>query len=115
MRIFNQEKTKELQLSEIDFAHSTFKDDELEGEQIMVCIPITEEMIKQQRKKELRRKRELLLVAFDTYKGNVEYGIEQETEEQHEHMLAWYEALKNLEELAFEVLPARIRYYYERK
>lgn len=59
----------------------------------------------------LRGQREPLLNAFDTYKTNVEYGIETETAEEHTAMLQWYKALRDLDESAFINIPERIRYY----
>lgn len=59
----------------------------------------------------LRAKRKNILKAFDTYKGNVKYGIEYETEQQHENIIAWYNDLKDLKDSAFENIPERIKYY----
>lgn len=61
----------------------------------------------------LRNKRSLLLKAFDTYKTNVVYGIETETEERKEIILTWYRNILDLVESAFEdsAIPAEIKYY----
>ena len=39
----------------------------------------------------LRRLREPLLKAFDIYKSNVYYGVINETEEEHQQILNWYQ------------------------
>ena len=62
-------------------------------------------------KANLREQRERLLVAFDKYKSNVQYGIEYEIQTQHESMIAWYEDLLDLKGSAFENIPERIKYY----
>lgn len=59
----------------------------------------------------LRAKRASILNAFDTYKSNVEYGIEKETETEHNNIIAWYKDLLDLKESAFENIPERIKYY----
>lgn len=60
---------------------------------------------------ELRAKREPLLTAFDKYKSNVVYGVEFESEEQRQKIIAWYRLLLELNEKAFEKIPERIKYY----
>lgn len=47
---------------------------------------------------QLRRKRATLLVAFDVYKANVDYGILSETEEERQAVLAWYQSLLDITE-----------------
>ena len=61
----------------------------------------------------LRKKREPLLKAFDVYKSNIEYGIETETEEQHETILAWYKKALALDESALNNVPSMIAKYKE--
>lgn len=85
-----------------------------EYEDIQVFIPYTTEELEERRLIELRSRRELLLIAFDKYKSNVDYGIERETEMQHENMIAWYEDLLDLKEYAFNNIPERIKYYLEK-
>lgn len=60
---------------------------------------------------ELRAKREPLLIAFDKYKSNVNYGVEFESEEEREQIIAWYRLLLELNEFAFEIVPERVKYY----
>lgn len=60
---------------------------------------------------ELRAKREPLLTAFDKYKSNVVYGVEFESEEQRQKIIAWYRLLLELNEFAFENVPERVKYY----
>lgn len=60
---------------------------------------------------ELRAMREPLLIAFDKYKSNVNYGVEFETAEQRDEIVLWYNSILNLEGTAFEIIPERIRYY----
>ena len=58
-----------------------------------------------------RSKRKLLLRAFDIYKTNVQYGIEDDT--QRDAILYWYQALLDLEDWAFDenLIPKKIRRY----
>ena len=60
---------------------------------------------------ELRAKREPLLKAFDVYKTNVFYGIENETNEEHSEIVAWYNAILDLDEEAIDNVPTRIAKY----
>lgn len=69
------------------------------------------EDLEKERIEKLRRIREPLLVAFDKYKSNVNYGVEIETIEQREKIIAWYRLLLELNEFAFENIPDRIKYY----
>ena len=72
------------------------------------------EDLERERKQELRRLREPLLVAFDKYKSNVNYGVEFETEEQRQKIIKWYNEIKNLNEsyiIKDENIPDRIKYY----
>lgn len=59
----------------------------------------------------IRRKRTSLLEAFDKYKTNVFYGIENETDEQKRIILDWYRDLLNLSENSIKNIPDRITYY----
>lgn len=70
-----------------------------------------EDYLQQEKNKELRRLREPLLIAFDKYKSNVNYGVEFESEEQREKIIAWYRLLLELNEFAFENVPDRVKYY----
>ena len=45
----------------------------------------------------LRAKRKKLLEAFDIYKANLTYGIDQETPAEHQAIIAWYRKLLNME------------------
>ena len=71
------------------------------------------EDLKRQKLEELRAKREPLLVAFDKYKSNVNYGVEFESEEQRVKMMTWYNLLLALDEDAMkeENIPERVKYY----
>ena len=60
-------------------------------------------------KNELREKREFILAAFDIYKSNVNYGIEQE--ENKEDIINWYQNLLDLNEMAFNTIPIKIKKY----
>lgn len=64
---------------------------------------------------ELRDIRQELLTAFDIYKSNVEYGIEEETEQEHLDIIVWYKDLRDLKGNAFNNVPERISYYVGRK
>lgn len=85
-----------------------------EYEDIQVYVPYSAEELKEHRLTTLRSRRENLLVSFDKYKSNVDYGIEPETEIQHENMIAWYKDLLDLKEYAFNNIPERIKYYLEK-
>lgn len=55
--------------------------------------------------------RKSLLKAFDIYKANVFYGIEEETEGEKAEILIWYQNLLDLNIRAFETVPGRIKRY----
>lgn len=59
----------------------------------------------------IRQLRKPLLEAFDIYKTNIAYGIEVETDEEKERILAWYNNLldKNVE--ALRNIPNKILRY----
>lgn len=61
--------------------------------------------------RELREKRKNLLLAFDKYKTNVQYGIEEESVIQHNKIMEWYHDLLDLKSEAFNNVPAKIQYY----
>lgn len=61
------------------------------------------------KKSELRARRKEILNAFDIYKTNVYYGIEED--EEREQILSWYQDLLDLNETAFDNIPERIRKY----
>lgn len=61
--------------------------------------------------KELRKKREPLLKAFDIYKSNVDYGIITETDSQHNKIVAWYNKILDLNEDAINNPPSEITKY----
>lgn len=65
---------------------------------------------------ELRRIREDILKAFDIYKANVIYGIESETEKEHEEILNWYKAMLDLPEDVeiYQSAPEKIRRYLKK-
>ena len=65
-------------------------------------------------RKQLRAKRKSLLEAFDKYKTNVQYGIVEETQEQHETVLAWYHGMLELDREAFDNVPDCITYYVQK-
>lgn len=65
----------------------------------------------EEKQERLRGERAALLNAFDKYKSNVDYGIERETELQHENIIAWYRDLLDLKEYALNNIPERIKYY----
>ena len=64
-------------------------------------------------KEYLREQRKSLLKAFDIYKTNVQYGIENETEEEHQYILEWYQGILNLniEYFKWDNIPEKIKYY----
>lgn len=63
---------------------------------------------------EVRRKmRQPLLKAFDVYKTNVEYGVVEETAEEHEAIIAWYKSILDLDQHALTAtsIPSKIAKY----
>ena len=58
-----------------------------------------------------RKLRSPLLKAFDVYKTNVQYGIIEETQEEHEAIIAWYHDLLDLDQTAIDNPPAKVRSY----
>nr|DAU00065.1 MAG TPA: hypothetical protein [Caudoviricetes sp.] len=67
-------------------------------------------MIKENEAREYRKE---LLEAFDTYKINVQYGIEKETDEEHKKIIKWYISMLDLP-LEIEVYknsPEKIKKY----
>lgn len=72
------------------------------------------EDLERERIEELRAKREPLLIAFDKYKSNVNYGIEIEDDKQRKEIVNWYIEIKNLNEKYItndKNIPDRIKYY----
>lgn len=59
----------------------------------------------------IRQLRKPLLEAFDIYKTNVAYGIEVETDEEKEHILAWYNNLLDKNVDALRNIPNKILRY----
>lgn len=64
-------------------------------------------------KEYLREQRKSLLKAFDIYKTNVQYGIENETEKEHQNILEWYNGILNLniEYFKWDNIPEKINHY----
>ena len=58
---------------------------------------------------DLRAERILILQAFDIYKINVVYGIEEETNK--EEMMSWYKDILDLKREAFSRIPEQIKRY----
>ena len=67
-------------------------------------------MIKENEAREYRKE---LLEAFDTYKINVQYGIETETIEEHQKIMAWYNSILDLplEIETYKNSPEKIKKY----
>lgn len=53
-----------------------------------------ERLMAQMTCEEAREVRRQYLLAFDIYKGNVQYGIEEETAEERQAAVEWYNALR---------------------
>ena len=71
------------------------------------------EETEEQKHNKLRTERTKLLIAFDKYKTNVNYGIVVEDDETRARIVSWYSDLLNLVESAFEEenIPSEIKYY----
>ena len=65
------------------------------------------------RKACLRALRAPLLAAFDIYKSNVYYGIVKENDADRAAVLAWYQALLDLDERAVKSPPTAVAKYGE--
>jgi hypothetical protein len=63
----------------------------------------------------LRQKRAIVFKAFDVYKENVNYGLVEETEQEHENIKNWYNACLNLDKNAIENVPEKVRKYKPKK
>ena len=59
----------------------------------------------------LRQKRAKVFKAFDVYKENVNYGLVEETEQEHENIKIWYNACLDLNKNAIENVPEKIAKY----
>ena len=59
----------------------------------------------------LRKQRARLFKAFDIYKTNVKYGIEQESEEQHTEIIVWYQKCLDLDYEAINNPPEKVVRY----
>lgn len=68
-----------------------------------------EEKAKDNSLNDLRAERVLILQAFDIYKTNVIYGIEEETNK--EEILSWYKDILDLKQEAFENIPEQVQKY----
>lgn len=60
-----------------------------------------------------REYRDALLLAFDKYKANVQYGLEVETPEIKTQMIQWYRSMLDLplDKETYLASPDRIKYY----
>lgn len=81
----------------------------------MICIDDTAALPTGKKEDALRTLREPLLSAFDIYKGNVQYGIITETDEEHASVTAWYKALCDLDQEALRNVPVGVAKYVKRK
>lgn len=61
----------------------------------------------------LRKQRVLIFKAFDIYKTNVEYGIIEETQEQHDDIISWYQKCLDLDYNAINNVPECIKRYLQ--
>lgn len=59
----------------------------------------------------IRQLRKPLLEAFDVYKSNVAYGVEQETSAEHILIMLWYQDLLDKKENALIDVPLKIQRY----
>lgn len=63
----------------------------------------------EERKNVFRQRRKKLFSAFDILKGNVNFGVETLTDKERAEIITWYNAVKDLEEWAFERVPAKVK------
>ena len=59
----------------------------------------------------IRQLRKPLLEAFDIYKSNIAYGVEQETTEDRIVIMDWYQDLLDKKETALVNVPLKIQRY----
>jgi len=79
-----------------------------EYKDILVYVPYTEEEISNHRLTNLREQRSGLLMAFDKWEKAVLRGREVDDES----VMQWYRKLLDLDESAFEDIPARVKYFF---
>lgn len=63
----------------------------------------------EERKNVFRQRRKKLFSAFDILKGNVNFGVETLTDKERAEIITWYNAVKDLEEWAFERVPEKVQ------
>ena len=63
----------------------------------------------------LRSMRKPLLAAFDIYKGNIRYGLQSETEAEHDSIVKWYTDILDLNPDAINNVPAGVAKYARKK
>ena len=81
---------------------------------ILVYVPYTNDELKEIKINQLREQRKPLLEAFDKYRSAVSYGIVNETSEEHQAILTWYNNLLDLDTQTLntkEAIPPKIAYY----
>ena len=59
----------------------------------------------------IRQLRKPLLEAFDIYKSNIAYGVEDETLDERAQITNWYKSLLDLDSRALEDIPQKIKRY----
>ena len=69
------------------------------------------EGLPEERRNVFRQRRKKLFEAFDILKGNVNFGVETLTEAERVEIVSWYNAVKDLEEWAFERVPQKVGNY----
>lgn len=109
MIVYNKDKTKILTKEEYDLSKGYLDYEDLKGERVIVYYPFNEEQLLEQKKEELRLRREPLLQAFDIYKSNVSYGIEADAN--RIKIITWYNSILDLDEKAISNPPQEIRRY----
>lgn len=63
----------------------------------------------EERKNVFRQRRKKLFNAFDILKSNVNFGVENLTDNERQEIVKWYQAVKDLEEWAFEQIPEKVQ------
>lgn len=58
-----------------------------------------------------RSLRKPILTAFDVYKTNIMYGIDAETEQEHNDIVDWYKQVLDLKQEAIDNVPPKIKRY----
>ena len=106
------DENRYIELEELDASKSYLSEVgmawRVENNELVLAV-YDEELVDDNRKSYLRSQRAILLIAFDIYKTNVFYGIEND--ENHDIVISWYKKVLDMEEEAINNPPEEILKY----